>query len=57
MMKQVNPEAYQITQALALLTVGSLNISSHRTNTNIKSHILSTGLLALSSLQGLKELW
>ena len=56
-MKRVSPEAYQITQALALFTVGSLNISSHRTNTNIKSHILSTGLLALSSLQGLKELW
>ena len=39
-MKQVNPEAYQITQALALLTVGRLNMSSHRTNTNTKSHIL-----------------
>ena len=40
MMKQVNPEAYRITQALVLFTVGSLNISSHRTNTNIESHIL-----------------
>ena len=39
-MKQVNPEAYRITQALALFTVGSLNISSRRTNTNIESHIL-----------------
>ena len=39
-MKQVSPEAYQITQALALLTVGRLNMSSHRTNTNTKSHIL-----------------
>ena len=39
-MKRVNPEAYQITQALELFTVGRLNMSSYRTNTNTKSHIL-----------------